>query len=235
MEIKMKFWKKLTSEERQGRVQEALKANVDFSKDASLGYPASRLDEKVFANESLCLREMPLLSTYIANPNHISCYTFGTSEFAFRGAQAIERKMWSMIAVDLFKIEEVQFDGHISPGGTGANTVAVWVILTTYGAYKWYEKISVVKMRANRLCKQLDQEGVICFRKPEMNIVMIHFECVPEAIAHKYNFVLQSHDEVNQWCNCPDGSRGNRAPQEFYPRYGIFQKSKSKLNGQYHA
>lgn len=389
MEINMKYWKKLNPEERSARVQHALKGNVDFSKDANLGYPASRLDEKVFANESLFLREMPVLSTYIANPNHIGCHTFGTSEFAFQGTQALEKEVLNMMAVDLFKIEEGQFDGYISPGGTeanaqaiwiyrneflkkhgaklheiviltsedthysipkaanllmldiekipvaqttrelgreviqksvkscvargkkyfivvsnmgttmfgsvddpkvytdvlneyqlpfrlhvdgayggfvypfgdfenqinftnpdissitidahkmlqapygtgifvcrkglmeyvltseakyvegmdltlcgsrsGANAVAVWVILTTYGPHKWYEKISVIKMRTNWLCKQLDQMGVIYFREPEMNIVTIRSECVPQSIAHKYNLVPQSHDETNQW------------------------------------
>ncbi|KPQ13674.1 MAG: tyrosine decarboxylase [Algoriphagus marincola HL-49] len=389
MMIEMKYWKKLNAEQRLNRVQQALKDNVDFSKDANLGYPASRLDEKVFTNESLFLREMPVLSTYIANPNHIGCHTFGTSEFAFKGTQDIEREVLNMMAVDLFKIEEDQFDGYISPGGTeanaqaiwiyrnefmkkfgakvdeivilasedthysipksanllmldwekvpvdtetrdvtpeavrgsikaalgkgkkyfivvanmgttmfgsvddptvftdalkeyqlpfrlhidgayggfvypfgdfenqinftnpditsitidahkmlqapygtgifvcrkglienvltseakyvegmdltlcgsrsGANAVAVWVILTTYGPHKWYEKISVIKMRTNWLCKQLDQLGVTYFREPEMNIVTIRSECVPEELAHKYNLVPQTHDESNQW------------------------------------
>ncbi|WP_288371654.1 pyridoxal-dependent decarboxylase [uncultured Algoriphagus sp.] len=389
MMIEMKYWKKLNAEQRLNRVQQALKDNVDFSKDANLGYPASRLDEKVFTNESLFLREMPVLSTYIANPNHIGCHTFGTSEFAFKGTQAIEREVLNMMAVDLFKMEEGQFDGYISPGGTeanaqaiwiyrnefmkkfgakvdeivilasedthysipksanllmldwekvpvdtetrdvspeavrgsikaalgkgkkyfivvanmgttmfgsvddpavftdalkeyqlpfrlhidgayggfvypfgdfenqinftnpditsitidahkmlqapygtgifvcrkglienvltseakyvegmdltlcgsrsGANAVAVWVILTTYGPHKWYEKISVIKMRTNWLCKQLDQLGVTYFREPEMNIVTIRSECVPEELAHKYNLVPQTHDESNQW------------------------------------
>ena len=389
MIIEMTYWKKLSPEERLSHVQLALKDNVDFYKDASLGYPASRLDDKVFSNDALFLREAPVLSTFVANPNHIGCHTYGTSEFAFRGTQAIEREVLSMIAVDLFKIEDGQYDGYISPGGTeanvqaiwiyrneylkkhgakldeivilasedthysipkaanllmldwekiavdpisrqltpesveagvkaslakgkkyfivvsnmgttmfgsvddpkvytevlkeyqlpfrlhidgayggfvypfgdfenqinftnpdissitidahkmlqapygtgifvcrkglienvltseakyvegmdltlcgsrsGANAVAVWVILTTYGPHKWYEKISVIKMRTNWLCKQLDQLGVTYFREPEMNIVTIRSECVPETIAHKYNLVPQSHDESNQW------------------------------------
>ncbi|MDF2158313.1 pyridoxal-dependent decarboxylase [Algoriphagus sp. CAU 1675] len=389
MEINMKFWRKLTAEERLNRVQKALKENVDFSKDANLGYPASRLDEKVFTNESLFLREMPVLNTYIANPNHIGCHTFGTSEFAFKGTQDLEREVLNMIAVDLFKIEEGSYDGYISPGGTeaniqalwiyrnefikkygaqldeivilasedthysipkganllmlewekipvqsdtrevseeaidnavksclargkkyfiaianmgttmfgsvddpipfakvlkshqtkfrihidgayggfvypfsdsenqinfenpdissltidahkmlqapygtgifvcrkglienvltkeaqyvegmdltlcgsrsGANAVAVWTILTTYGPHKWFEKISVLKMRTNWLCKQLDLLNIPYFREPEMNIVTIRAAAVPEAIAHKYNLVPQSHDEHNEW------------------------------------
>src|SRR5690606_35729436 len=118
MNIEMKYWKKLSPEDRLQRVHQALKDNVDFSKDANLGYPASRLDEKVFTNEPLFLREMPVLSTYIANPNHIGCHTFGTSEFSFRGTQDIEREVLTMIAVDLFKIKEGEYDGYISPGGT---------------------------------------------------------------------------------------------------------------------
>ncbi|TFV94259.1 aspartate aminotransferase family protein [Algoriphagus kandeliae] len=385
----MKFWKKLTPEERLNRVQRALKENVDFSKDANLGYPASRLDEKVFANESLFLREMPVLNTYIANPNHIGCHTYGTSEYSFKGTQEIEREVLDMIAVDLFKAEEGAYDGYISPGGTeanvqamwiyrnefmkrhgakleeivilasddthysipkgvnllmlewkkvpvdevtrdisredfrntvksaleegkkyfivianmgttmfgsvddpvpmtevleefevpyrlhidgayggfvfpfsegentinftnpkissitidahkmlqapygtgifvcrkglienvltteaqyvegmdltlcgsrsGANAVAVWTILTTYGPHKWYEKISVLKMRTNWLCKQLDLLEVPYFREPEMNIVTIRSFAVPEEIAHKYNLVPQTHDEGNKW------------------------------------
>jgi tyrosine decarboxylase / aspartate 1-decarboxylase len=389
MNIEMKYWKKLSPEDRLERVHQALKDNVDFSKDANLGYPASRLDEKVFSYEPLFLKEMPVLSTYIANPNHIGCHTFGTSEFSFRGTQDIEREVLNMIAVDLFKIKEGEYDGYISPGGTeanaqaiwiyrnefmkkhgakldeivilasedthysipkaanllmldwekipvhphtrdlsahavrssvrsclergkkyfiavanmgttmfgsvddpkvftdilkeyhlpfrlhidgayggfvypfgdfenqinftnpdissltidahkmlqapygtgifvcrkglieqvitaeaqyvegmdltlcgsrsGANAVAVWVILTTYGPHKWFEKISVIKMRTNWLCKQLDHLGVPYFREPEMNIVTIRAEAISEKLAHKYNLVPKSHDESNEW------------------------------------
>ncbi|MEP1259427.1 pyridoxal-dependent decarboxylase, partial [Algoriphagus sp.] len=383
------YWKKLNSEERLKRVQQALKDNVDFSKDASLGYPASRLDERVFPEDAISLREKPVLSTYLANPNHIGCHTFGTSELAFKGTQALEREVLSMIAVDLFKIEDGQFDGYISPGGTeaniqaiwiyrnefmkshgakideivilasqdthysipkaanllmvdwerlavdpfsrlltpkgvkdtidsclnrgkkyfivvanmgttmfgsvddptlytealkqlqlpfrlhidgayggfvypfgdfenqinfrnpdvssitidahkmlqspygtgifvcrkgliqhvlteeaayvegmdltlcgsrsGANAVAVWVILTTYGPHKWYEKISVIKMRTNWFCKQLAEMGINFYREPEMNIVAIHAEEIPEEIAHNYTLVPEAHDESNKW------------------------------------
>ena len=109
----MNFWKKLTAEERLDRVQRALKDNVDFSKDANLGYPASKLDERVFANESIFLREMPVLNAYIANPNHIGCHTYGTSEYSFKGTQAIEREgdaVTSEKSPRDFKIENLQRD-----------------------------------------------------------------------------------------------------------------------------
>ena len=44
----MLHWKKLDQKERKERIQKALDENVNFSKDISLGYPASKLDGKVF-------------------------------------------------------------------------------------------------------------------------------------------------------------------------------------------
>ena len=71
----MIYWKKLSKEERNNRVQKALDENVNFSKDASLGYPASQLDGKVFNDDAPFLKDAPVLRTYVANPNHIGCHT----------------------------------------------------------------------------------------------------------------------------------------------------------------
>ncbi|HAH36170.1 MAG TPA: hypothetical protein DCL81_06480, partial [Algoriphagus sp.] len=35
--------------------------------------------------------------------------------------------------------------------------------------------------------------------EPEMNIVTLRAEAVPDSIAHKYNLVPQSHSEDNEW------------------------------------
>ena len=45
-------WKKLNQEERQERIEKALVENVNFAHDASLGYPASKLDNKVFYSDA---------------------------------------------------------------------------------------------------------------------------------------------------------------------------------------
>jgi tyrosine decarboxylase/aspartate 1-decarboxylase len=123
----MQFWKKLTAEERKSRIKEVLDINVDFSKDASLGYPASKLDGKVFYDDAPFLKEALVLQTYVANPNNIGCHTFGTSEKAFSGTQEIEREVLNVIAVDIFKATPNEFDGYISPGGTEANIMALWM------------------------------------------------------------------------------------------------------------
>lgn len=122
----MKDWKKLTSNQRIERVQHALNENVDFLHDISLGYPASKLDGKVFYDAPF-LKDAPVLMTYVANPNHIGCHTTGTSETAFKGTQEIEREVLEIVAVDIFKSAKKQYDGYIATGGTEANIQALWI------------------------------------------------------------------------------------------------------------
>ncbi len=82
---------------------------------------------------------------------------------------------------------------------SGANAVAVWMILFTYGPYSWYEKISILQMRTHFLCRELGQLGISYFREPNMNIVTIHAENIPYSIAEKYDLVPQQHNEHNKW------------------------------------
>ncbi len=385
----MKHWKKLTHQELQDRIESALLENVDFNKDTSLGYPASKLDNKVFYSDAPFLKDAPTLKTYVANPNHIGCHTVGSSERAFKGTQKIELEVLKVLAVDVFKLDSDEFDGYIAPGGTeaniqamwvfrnyfknkfnatnseiailasedthysipkgsnilnidlltipvtfedrkidegalenmvksatkagkkyfivisnlattmfgsvddpdvytnlldklnlayklhidgayggfvypfsnlkstinfsnpkvssitidahkmlqapygtgvylsrkglienvltkeaeyvegmdltlcgsrsGANAIAVFMILFTYGPYGWYEKISILQMRTQWFCKQLDQLNIKYFREENMNIVTIHSAYIPHDIAHKYDLVPEQHNEQNKW------------------------------------
>ena len=385
----MKYWKKLTQQELQDRIENALRENVDFTKDTSLGYPASKLDNKVFYSDAPFLKDAPTLKTYVANPNHIGCHTVGSSERAFKGTQEIEREVLKVLAVDVFKLENEEFDGYIAPGGTeanlqamwvfrnyfenkfdaknseiailasedthysipkgsnilnidllsipvifenrkidekalenivktaqengkkyfivisnlattmfgsvddpdvytnlleklnleyklhidgayggfvypfsnlnstinfsnpkvssitidahkmlqapygtgvylsrkglienvltkeaeyvegmdltlcgsrsGANAIAVFMILFTYGPHGWYEKISILQMRTKWICKQLDKLNIKYFREENMNIVTIHSEYIPHDIAHKFDLVPEQHNEQNKW------------------------------------
>lgn len=383
------YWKKLNHRQQQDYIQAALAENVNFSTDHSLGYPASKLDEKVFYEEAPFLKDAPLLQVFVANPNHIGCHTFGTSEKAFKGTQQVEREVLNMIAVDIFKEEPGNFDGYVATGGTeanlqalwmyrnyfinkynasnaditivasedthysiakgsnllaldwlkikviddtraidslhleksvlearqngkkyfivvanmgttmfgsvddhtvysnlfdklnlayclhidaayggfvypisneqntmnfkdksissitidahkmlqapygtgifickkgfisntltkeaeyvegmdltlcgsrsGANAVAVWMIMTAYGANGWFEKISILQMRTAWLCKELDKKGIKYFRKPYMNIVTIRAEFISPELAERFDLVPQKHDGDNEW------------------------------------
>lgn len=385
----MIYWEKISQKQRQAYIQKALDENVNFSKDTSLGYPASKLDGKVFNEDAPFLKDAPTLKTYVANPNHIGCHTLGTSEKAFKGTQQIERAVLNVIAVDIFKAQPNSFDGYISPGGTeanvqaiwmyrnffmyqkgaklneiailasedthysipkaanllmldwikipvsfekreidtvvleqkiieakqngikyfiavsnmgttmfgsvdnpeeyttalekqqveyklhidgayggfvypfsnekstinfsnpkissitidahkmlqapygtgificrkglienvltkeaeyvegmdltlcgsrsGSNAVAVWMILFTYGPFGWFEKVSILQMRTQFLCNELDKLNISYFREPFMNIVTIHAERIPEKIASAFDLVPQQHNANNKW------------------------------------
>ena len=382
------YWKKLSKEERKNKIQNALSENVNFAKDSTLGYPASKLDGKVFYDADF-LKDAPVLQTFVSNPNHIGCHTLGDSESAFKGTHELEKEVLNVLAVDVFKAQPDSFDGYISPGGTeaniqaiwmyrnffkynrdarldeiailasedthysipkaanllslewlkipvdfeyrcidvtaleeiivnaknngkkhfivvsnmgttmfgsvddpddyitileqynleykihidgayggfvypfsnensrinfsnpkissitidahkmlqapygtgificrkglienvlteeaqyvegmdltlcgsrsGANAIAVWMILFTYGPHKWFEKISVLQMRTQFLCNELDQMNIKYFREPFMNIVTIHAEFIPKEIAEKYHLVPETHNYENKW------------------------------------
>lgn len=82
---------------------------------------------------------------------------------------------------------------------SGANAIAVWMILFSYGYYGWFEKINTLLLRTAWFCNQLDERNVDYFREPSMNIVTIKSEFVSESLAHKYGLVPESHDGNNHW------------------------------------
>lgn len=82
---------------------------------------------------------------------------------------------------------------------SGANAVAVWMILFTYGPHGWQEKVNILQMRTDWLCKQLDLLNIEYFREPYMNIVTIRENHIPKNVAKAFNLVPQKHNEGNLW------------------------------------
>ncbi len=76
---------------------------------------------------------------------------------------------------------------------SGANAVAIWMILMTYGPHGWFEKILVLLNRAKWLCDHLDNLGIEYFSHPESNIVTMKSKYIPAAIAKKYGLVPDNH------------------------------------------
>jgi tyrosine decarboxylase / aspartate 1-decarboxylase len=144
----MQYWKKLSQLERKNRIQQALQENISFTKDISLGFPASKLDGKVFYDDAPFLADAPTLQTYVANPNNIGCHTFGASESVFSGTQEIEREVLNVIAVDIFKAKPNEFDGYIAPGGTEANIQAIWVFRNEF-MYQYNAKLEEIAILAS--------------------------------------------------------------------------------------
>ncbi len=128
----MKYWKKYSKEKLIKRIDKALESTIDFQNSKYLGYPVSRLDENVFNTSGTFLNNSPLLKSFIANPNNIGCHTLGKSEEAFKGSQELEKEVIRVLAVDIFKAKENEYDGYIATGGTEANIQALWIYRNLY-------------------------------------------------------------------------------------------------------
>lgn len=86
-------------------------------------------------------------------------------------------------------------DATLVGSRSGANAVAVWMILMTYGPHGWREKIHVLHYRTRWLCRQLDELGISYYRHPRSNIVAIDAHCVTPVLAKKYGLVPDNHHQ----------------------------------------
>lgn len=120
------FWKKLTAEEQQRVVFDALAKNTSYHDRHVLGYPGSFLDRLVFP-EAPFLEKAPYLRCLLENPNHIGCHTLGDFEPTFAGTQAIERALLAICAEQILDAAPDSYDGYVATGGTESNIEALWI------------------------------------------------------------------------------------------------------------
>lgn len=82
---------------------------------------------------------------------------------------------------------------------SGANAIAVWMIMRTYGSEGWKMKISKLLEKTNRLCDQLTDMGIEYYRNPCMNIVTIKSSQIDPQVAREFMLVPDTHDENPNW------------------------------------
>ncbi len=80
---------------------------------------------------------------------------------------------------------------------SGANAIAIWMILMTYGPNGWYEKTMVLNHRAEWLCRQLKEREIAFYRHPNANIVTIEAKYLRPEVCKKYGLVPDSHKNPN--------------------------------------
>jgi glutamate/tyrosine decarboxylase-like PLP-dependent enzyme len=90
-------------------------------------------------------------------------------------------------------------DITLSGSRSGANAIAIWMILMTYGPNGWFEKINKLLYRTDWLCKQLDDRKMEYYRYPKMNIVTIKSKYIPKNVAEQFGLVPDSHEGTVQW------------------------------------
>ncbi len=76
---------------------------------------------------------------------------------------------------------------------SGANAIAVWMILVKNGPYGWHEKIFILQKRAEWLCRQLEQLKIEFYRNSMSNIITIRRQYVKDEIAGKFGLVPDNH------------------------------------------
>jgi len=76
---------------------------------------------------------------------------------------------------------------------SGANAIAVWMILMKNGPYGWREKIFVLQKRTQWLCERLAAAGFSHYRHPASNIVAIRADAIDRDVAEAHWLVPDNH------------------------------------------
>jgi tyrosine decarboxylase/aspartate 1-decarboxylase len=90
-------------------------------------------------------------------------------------------------------------DITLSGSRSGANAIAIWMILSTYGPYGWLEKINKLLYRTGYCCTALDVLGVTYFRQKDMNIITIKADHVSDEIVERFGLVPDTHEGETEW------------------------------------
>ncbi|MDX1408836.1 MAG: pyridoxal-dependent decarboxylase, partial [Saprospiraceae bacterium] len=86
-------------------------------------------------------------------------------------------------------------DSTLIGSRSGANAVAIWMILMKNGPFGWKEKIFILQKRTDWLCEQLDALDVQYYRHPGANLVTIRKEHMLPQIAHDFGLVPDDHHD----------------------------------------
>lgn len=77
---------------------------------------------------------------------------------------------------------------------SGANAVAVWMILMTYGRFGWEEKMTILLKRTDWLVGELKAMGADYYRGDQSNIVTIRANHLSPEIARRFGLVPDNHN-----------------------------------------
>lgn len=132
----------------------------------------------------------PLVSSVTLDAHKLAQAPYGTGIFLCR------KNLMENVATK--EAEYVQGNDITIVGSrSGANPVAVWMILKTYGYDGWKAKVNELIQKTNFLCKRLDELNVQYYRNKYLNIVTIKSEELTIELINKYNLVPDNHENPN--------------------------------------
>lgn len=129
----------------------------------------------------------PLIDSFTLDAHKLLQAPYGTGIFLIR-------KNWMQYAQTDEASYVIGTDTTICGSRSGANAVAIWMILSMYGKYGWYEKITILRKRTTWLCNQLKARKIEHFREDLSNIVTMPAEQLNSGLAHKFGLVPDNHE-----------------------------------------
>jgi glutamate/tyrosine decarboxylase-like PLP-dependent enzyme len=84
-------------------------------------------------------------------------------------------------------------DFTLSGSRSGANAIAVWMILMTYGKEGWTNKIRTLAERADRFSQVLTKLGIEHYRADASNILTLKAEHISGESAQRFGLVPDDH------------------------------------------
>ena len=140
-----------------------------------------------FSNEaSLLTFKNPSISSFTLDAHKMAQSPYGTGIFLIRKGLI---KYANTKEASYVEGEDYTLIGSRS----GANAIAVWMILSKHGPYGWFEKVYILQKRTEWLVKRLDELDIKYFRNPFSNIVTIQSTQIDKSVAQKYWLVPDNH------------------------------------------
>ena len=78
---------------------------------------------------------------------------------------------------------------------SGANAIAVWMILVKNGPFGWQEKVYILQKRTAWMCDQLSHLGIEYYRHSKSNIITIKSQFVNQETVEKFGLVPDNHHD----------------------------------------
>ena len=82
---------------------------------------------------------------------------------------------------------------------SGANAIAVWMILSKHGPYRWIEKTFILQKRTDWLCNQLTDLGIEYYRNSFSNIVTMKRCDSLDKLRSRFGLVPDDHEKPTSY------------------------------------
>ena len=142
-----------------------------------------------FTNEESQLTfENPAITSFTLDAHKMAQSPYGTGIFLIRKGliQNVNTSEASYVEGE---------DFTLIGSRSGANAIAVWMILSKNGPYGWHEKIFILQKRTDWFCKQLERLDIAHYRNPMSNIITIRAKYITQEIAGKYGLIPDNHHD----------------------------------------